>query len=142
MEVSICCSGWTTRYGSSPFYLRVTSLFQSHSKYIHFPRNTTQHTHTHTHTNANSNFYSFTVLAVDKPDTHLTQRTGSATIYITVLNFHTTPPIFLNTPYSFNITEKSQVGTYVGAVMAVDGDAGLSTEVSHCNKPMHCCEQH
>lgn len=70
------------------------------------------------------------MLAVDKPDIHLIQRTSSATIYINVLNFHTIPPIFLNLPYSFNISEKSAPGTYVGQVAAVDGDAGLSSEVN------------
>lgn len=76
------------------------------------------------------NFYNLTVLAVDKPDIHLTQRTSSAIIYIYVLNSNTIPPIFTNLPYSFNITEKSPVGTYVGSVVAIDGDAGLSTEVT------------
>lgn len=72
--------------------------------------------------------YEMTVIAYDGGSP---PRTGSVKIEITVLDMNDNSPRFLNTTYSVNVPENTEINSPIIKVTAVDPDAGENGEVSY-----------
>uniref|UniRef100_UPI0037E8A01B protocadherin gamma-A4-like n=1 Tax=Semicossyphus pulcher TaxID=241346 RepID=UPI0037E8A01B len=59
------------------------------------------------------------------------QRTGTATVHVTVLDANDNAPVFSKTVYEARLPENSPVGTVVVTVAATDADEGLNGEVTY-----------
>ncbi|XP_028445922.1 protocadherin beta-16-like [Perca flavescens] len=59
------------------------------------------------------------------------QRTGTATVHVTVLDANDNAPVFSQTVYNAILPENSPLGTVVVTVAATDADEGLNGEVTY-----------
>nr|XP_033489686.1 protocadherin beta-16-like [Epinephelus lanceolatus] len=59
------------------------------------------------------------------------QRTGSATVHVTVLDANDNAPVFSQTVYKASLPENSPLDTVVVTVAATDADEGLNGEVTY-----------
>ena len=62
-------------------------------------------------------------------DDGATPRTESATATITITDENDNPPVFTNTPYSFNVDENVANDTIVDTVTATDADIGSNAVI-------------
>ena len=65
--------------------------------------------------------YELVILATDHGTV---QRTTTQTLTIMVIDVNDQPPRFEQSIYVMNVSESQGAGTYVGMVVAIDGDSG------------------
>ncbi|XP_071500853.1 protein dachsous-like [Diadema antillarum] len=70
-------------------------------------------------------------LVIQASDHGTTPRTASQTLTVIVSDVNDLPPRFEQSTYIMNVTENQIAGTYVGQVVATDGDDGINGELTY-----------
>jgi len=73
-------------------------------------------------------YYSLTIVAKDNG---VPSRSSVASLVVHVIDENDVTPKFINSTFSFYIAENEPIGTYVGKVVALDGDVGRNAELTY-----------